>query len=349
MNENNQKKKLLHVQLKKIILPRNLRLAILLISTIFLIFFVLFTLFSTQPIQQSKIIDDYEYLHSGSYEYTAFLKNNTIYNNQSELYQDQGKLFREIIDHINLKYSYTFYGYRNITFEQAYYQIIPTIRTNYWNKTFAVIVNETTIQSPSFNIIFPLNLSYYEKLLSRINNEINFQTNQQSLEISTKIFLTAKTINDTIHDTFVHNIMIPLTSKIVNFDGNFSRTKPVLKSHKEIIEVSGYRTQVIFLSVLSTFIFILIITFLILTKSSKILSKKQKQFLKIKKKYGKWMAEIKEKINGTSFKIIYTKTIEDLIKISEEISKTILYYTDEKNNNYLFYVIDEEQFYVFEF
>ena len=46
--------------------------------------------------------------------------------------------------------------------------------------------------------------------------------------------------------------------------------------------------------------------------------------------------------------VLRVKTIDDLVKISEELGKPIIFYESEDKTTYSYYVIDEDIFYKFE-
>ena len=59
------------------------------------------------------------------------------------------------------------------------------------------------------------------------------------------------------------------------------------------------------------------------------------------KKYNEWIVEENQKPKSKNMDIIKTKTIDDLIKTSEELGKPVIYYKS-KDNKHNFYVIDEK-------
>jgi hypothetical protein len=70
------------------------------------------------------------------------------------------------------------------------------------------------------------------------------------------------------------------------------------------------------------------------------LDKTEKLVNKIKKKYGEWMVEVNKPPKRTlGSENIEVKSLEDLIKISEELGKPVIYYNDGTKHN--FYILDE--------
>ena len=96
---------------------------------------------------------------------------------------------------------------------------------------------------------------------------------------------------------------------------------------------------------ISAILAIIIILFIVLTdNANKILDKTQKSINKIKKKYGEWIVEVEKPPKRTiDSEIITMKTIEDLMKISEELGKPVIYYLEGQKHN--FYILDESMQY----
>ena len=90
---------------------------------------------------------------------------------------------------------------------------------------------------------------------------------------------------------------------------------------------------------------VLVVAFIIFTKSeSTILTNVEKQEKKIKKKYGECIVEVeKPPKRPLGADLVSTKTLDDLIKVSEELGKPVIYYFSrlELDNKHAFYVLDE--------
>ena len=78
------------------------------------------------------------------------------------------------------------------------------------------------------------------------------------------------------------------------------------------------------------------------------LTEDEKKIKQVLKKYKEWIVEIqKAPKRSIASEVIKTKSIEDLIKTSEELNKPILHLTTEEID--CFYVVDEEICYTFLF
>jgi len=74
----------------------------------------------------------------------------------------------------------------------------------------------------------------------------------------------------------------------------------------------------------------------------------EKEVSKIMKKYGDWIAQIHQQPNVIDIQRISTVSIEDLVKLSEELGKPILHFISaDKPSKHTFYVIDGSIVYEF--
>ena len=66
-----------------------------------------------------------------------------------------------------------------------------------------------------------------------------------------------------------------------------------------------------------------------------------KQIKKIQKKYRDWIVEVEEAPKrSVSVDLVSTKSLEDLVKLSEELGKPIIHYVSNEKTH-TFYVLDE--------
>ena len=61
------------------------------------------------------------------------------------------------------------------------------------------------------------------------------------------------------------------------------------------------------------------------------------------KKYNEWIVEVDQlPKKSKDIEIIKTKTLDDLIKTSEELGKPVIHYTSKTDNTHTFYVIEDK-------
>ncbi len=336
------------MKVRKKPIQKNLRIAIIIV---FSIIFIL-SAYSTyaafqQPTTTEKTITTCEYSHTGKFSYIAYLKNNSVYNNASTLYPGQGIIFKKITDHINASFSYIF-TYNQAATVQGHYTVYATVRTDLWSKNY-IIIPETEFNTPHFTITFPINYTYFEEIVSTINDEIGVNAKTPTLNMTCSITLSALTTPETIHESFSPLLSMPLEENIIEFDGNLTQYQTGSLEGTTLISQPGVIEQQTNGIIVSLISFIIIILFTVFTTSEDIsVNKIEKQLKKITKKYGEWIVEISKPPQfGTNSEAISTKSMEDLSKISEELGKPIMHYNPENPNDehHIFYVLDEKTIY----
>jgi len=170
-----------------------------------------------------------------------------------------------------------------------------------------------------------------------------------TLIMKCNIDITAKTNNGTIYDSFVPSLNIPLRTNIIEINGNENLTQyesGVLEETQEIFQQTSIE-QSIYWGLAAVVFLVVLAAFIMFTKSDKAtISKTQKQAKKILKKYGEWIVETTSKpIDAAN--MISVKTMDDLVKISEELGKPIIHYNPENPNDehHIFYVLDDPTVY----
>jgi hypothetical protein len=342
------------INMKKI--QKNLRLAVIAILGILLIVSTYSTYSAyaahQQPITTEESISVAEYTHTGTFNYVAYLKNNTVYNTNI-LYPGQGNIFKKITDHINASLAYRF-SCSQVADIDGSYEITAMIQTDIWSKGY-IVTPKTTFSSDgsnaNFNTNFPIDYITFESIVSQINNETGVNAGEPTLIMKCNIDITAKTNNGTVYDSFTPSLSIPLRTNIIEINGNENLTQyesGVLEGTQEITQQVSIE-QSIYWGLTSVVFLVILAVFLMFTKSDKAtISKTERRVKKILKKYGEWIVEIDKPLEIISnIHIVKTKAIEDLIKTSEELGKPVIHYLSIKDGNNIFYVLDDKIRYQF--
>ena len=348
MKKNQIKIKTIKIKKKKI--QKNLRLAVIAILGLILII----SAYSTygayaayeQPITTEESIPVVEYTHTGTFNYVVYLKNNTVYNTNI-LYPGQGNIFKKITNHINASLAYRFSSSQSADIDGSY-EITAMIQTDMWSKEY-IVTSKTTFSSDgnaaSFSTNFSIDYVSFENIVSQINNETGMTAADTTLIMKCNIDITAKTNNGTVYDSFAPSLSIPLRTNIIEINGNENLTQyesGVLEKTEEVIQQTSIE-QSIYWGLASVVFLVVLAIFLIFTKSDKTtISKTDKQVKKILKKYGEWIVEVEQLPETKKTGAVSVKTMDDLIKISEELGKPIIHYQNSSNpdGKHAFYVLD---------
>jgi predicted RNA-binding Zn-ribbon protein involved in translation (DUF1610 family) len=332
--------------IKRIKIHRDLKMPIIAILGFILIISVYMAYAAyQQPITAEKTVTTCNYNHYGNFNYIAYLKNNSVYDTP-QLLPGQGNIFKKITDHINASFTYTFYCDQPVTIQEGSYTIVPYIQTDIWDKKCDDIIQTTSFSSNRFAIHFPINYTYFESIVAQIDNETGVNAGDPTLILKCNVLLTAETTNGSIDESFSPSLSVPLGRNIIEISGNLSRSKSgVLEETKEIFQ-PGVIEQGNMWSFTSIIFFIILLLFVVLTTGRDIsISEIEGQVKKIKKKYGEWIVETEKLPIIEDAKIVPMKSLDDLVKISEELGKPIIYVASDKDKKHAFYVLDNQMHY----
>ena len=296
-----------------------------------------------QPATIQKNIQLCEYAQQGRFNYIVHLKNNTVYG-AAVLYPGQATIFKKITDYITASFGYGFDIDCSATI-QGTYKLIFQLQTDIWSKEY-VIIPKTNFDTDNFSIIFEINTSYYENIIKTINDETGVQAQKPMLNITCEITINAQTEEGNIYETFTPELSILLNGNTIEINNDLVQTK--IGSLQTTIqtpasnEKQGNNNSL----VTAAIFFIPIIPIAVFTRNDYTSpSETEKQLKKIMKKYGEWIVEVdKPPKRPFNTEIVQCKTIEDLMKISEEIGKPVLHSASE-DNTHTFYVLEETMHY----
>ena len=332
------------VNKKRIRLPNKIRFAVIGFLGLLLLFsaFTLNAAYS-KPELTEKSREIMTYSQHAYFNYKVYLEESTVYEGKEYLNPGEGVNFRQIIDHITGNFSYFFNVYKQSQISGVY-SLKAKLSNELWNKSYILIPStrfEDNGDSASFSIEFPIDYEFYERIIKDINLETGIDVVNPKLEIVCQIGITAKTGEETIYKSFSPSILVTLNQKRVDISDELSFRDYGSKTETEDIfhqEVENERNT--WTSNMYLFIGLIVIVLLFTKSDKEVLGKKEKQVKRINKKFGEWIVDVEKQPNRTlGSDIVYTKTMDDLMKISEEIGKPVIHF--ESENNHTYYVIDE--------
>ena len=348
MNHNTENKKPRH----KINLAQTHRFTVLGLLGILLLYSTASAYTAYQaPTTKKIMVPTLQYEHIGRFNYSVSLKDNTVYNNKTLLHSGEGIFFTRLIDHINITFTDTFQIDQN-TEISGNYTVDAILHTSLWTKTYHLIP-KTSFSSQgktaSFTTQFPLNITSYEKILAKINEETGVSAQNPQLVIQTTIMVFATNPNGNVTSVFSPSINVSLNQKILSISKNLSPYLSGMTSKSSMVSQEEVFTQRIFWIVFSLIIFICTPLFMFITTSTNDPENTtEKELRKIKKKYDEWIVETKTNPETPISRVIRVKSFEDLLKASEELAKPILLYTSSTDQKHRFYVLEDTLLYEFE-
>ena len=334
---------------KRIKLQKNHRLIVIGVIGLLLLFSAV-SAYSAYQKQETttETVPVVSYSQAGSFNYRAYLKENTIYQNKEYLLPGEGIYFKNIIENITTSFTYTFNIDKNAEISGSY-RLSAEIQTSIWTKNYPITAENSTgtfqengIRAEFTIEPFEIDLDYYDNIITKIEGETGVTVASPKLVIKCIITIFAKTEEKTIYKTFTPSLSLSLKTKQIeitepetNYLSNVETEKQE-KHHPEVVDERNQWTNISYI-LLALFAVSAVFTQNIEGK----LSKYEKNVKKINKKYGEWIVDI-EKQPDTALEsdIIHMKTLEGIIKISEELGKPVLHYVS-KDGDHFYYVIDE--------
>ena len=330
--------------IKRINLQKEIRISIITLLAI-LIMASSYTAFAAyeKPTTIEETIPTYAYTHNGYYDYEITIMNNSLYG-ATILSPGDGTFFKKLIENINMTYTYNYQATKTSTIKGTY-KVTATIQTSLWVKEFTIIPTtsfENTGVQAGFTTNFPLNLTFYENFIATISEETGTSASEQTLIIKCTVLLDAESADGTVNEVFSPSIQMPLGTNVVEIDGVLTTTQNGALEETTQVEQTHVETERTTWTSSSLLFLIILIIFTLVTKTEKDSeTMKTQQLKKIAKKYGEWIVETNDLQPDTNYlENVTLNSFDDLIKISEEIGKPIIKFTDDQDVQ-IFCVYDE--------
>ena len=289
----------------------------------------------------------YKYTNKFNYNYNVNLINN-IYMKNSEVEDKSLAYVTDLIDNINLDLNYEYIGSKSSNLNYTYsiegrMQVVYTKDGDeqlIWKKD-EVLLNDKSesVTDSSLKINEHLILDLKDK-----NNLLNEFKQQLGMTIDAKYTISMKIKIDTdIEGKQVENEFIPVlnvdlaekTTKIYG-DNNIEKSEYFSKEYKESTEQSIIIISIDAILALTSII-LLIYAFKAKT-INKVKNEYKYELNKILKNCKDRIVEVKTKPTDEGQEVSLVKNFGEIIKISEELFKPIIYYGDSENDEAWFTV-----------
>lgn len=303
-----------------------------------------------------KKVSLYIYESQGKVNYEVSLKPNSLYDNKS-LGEDQIYL-SNLVDSIDPTFSYTFRGEREAEIK-GNYEILAVIEgysgegdklTTLWKKEIPLLAKTNfSTKDKTFSITkkMPLKLQEFNNLAKIISDESKVTAPTKVTALMNVVF-SAETDKGVIEKKVESSLEFPLTEDY--FRINKQQGENISEAIEEVKQVPRV-VDIKLLALLGSGIGAALVVLLILlfkTQSAKEDSFNA-QLKKIFKKHGTRLVALNSEIVPRIELQSRVHSMEDLVKISDELWKPIVY-THRDNNQEItkFWVFDDSRFYFFE-
>ena len=348
-NKNNQR-------LKAYSINKNIRISLVIISIIILTGMLLLIYFAQK---NQKFIDQkypvYSYMNKVKVNYEVFMVPNAIYTEKS---LGEGNIYIiNLTDYIDTKFKYEFSG-EQLADIQGTYGIVAVLEgyitqekgtKTIWKKEY-VLQPPTNFNGNNKTLTFekkiPVNLKTYEEFINKAK-EISKVDPDTKLTVTWNVAIKAKTDKGLIDEKLSPIMEIPLKGTYYEIKGNLSQEKKgAFEETKKVISPT-YKSKITVYSVVAGLSLLWFLVMLIFTTSAVMQDPFKKKLKDIFKMHGDRIVALESEIAITSEKLIEVASIEDLVRIADDVGRPILF-KGEVNSEYIkaFYVIDENRIYI---
>lgn len=336
---------------------KDIRLAIIVlcVALIGVLATIAYTEYKNPGVEEKKV-PVYSYESKNKINYEVFLKPNSLYDKE-RLVEDQVYL-ANLVDYIDTVFTYEFIGEREAEIK-GNFEIFAVVEgfvgegeklTSLWQKQFPLVAKtnfEAKDEKFSITKKVPLKLSDYSAFAEKIKEELKVNT-QAKVTITMKVELTAKTDHGIIEKKASPSLEAPLGASYYKINKVQSEGKPEAIEEVESVQLPVDKNLLIGYGSGIGILWIALFVFFFGTKKAEI-DPYAKELKKVFKKHGTRLVALDSEVAATSEQQSRVRSIEDLVRISDELGKPIIYkYSDNSQENSRFWVIDDQRYYVFD-
>ncbi|MCM1990233.1 DUF5305 domain-containing protein [Oceanirhabdus seepicola] len=340
----------------KVSINKNLKL-ILIVALIILICVSSFFIFKEAKSNKTKEekITLYTYNSGAAFNYKVHLKPNMLFK---ENVLDEGQIYiSEFVKHIESIFTFQFNG-ENEADIKGDYEIKAVLEgytgegeslKNIWKKEFSIIDRKDFQAEDKDYFIedkITIKLDKFQDFIKEVS-EVAKISSSVKFAIQAQVNMEAETDNGIINKTYSPTMLIPLDGSYFEIGGNLKDEQNGVIDETKKISLPVNRNRIIILSIVAGICLLALIYVLFFTIPV-VIDEHEKELKKIFKNHGDRLVALNEE--GLSYygECIKVKSIDDLVRISDEVGKPIMYkYSSDYSEISKFYVISEKELYLF--
>jgi hypothetical protein len=257
-------------------------------------------------------------------------------------------IFPELVDSIDVTFYYDLRSDSPISQITAAVEITAVLEAaELWSKSFPLLQREES--GGSFKVSFPLDLAYYRDALETIRDETGASAESYSLAITANVHTIAGTDSGPIDEVFSQTLSSTLGQGTLQWNEELQKTEPGSIQETRLLpntnrylglSVGGIRTLTGILAgvflLFSTLSVVLYIRFKPLGPSPI-----DKEVKRINKKYRARIAFATSESPVEGEKVVSMGSMEDLIKMADELGKSVIYQSPTKpDEKHIYYLLD---------
>jgi len=319
---------------------------------------IIFLTYATQlPTEENQTITLCNYTQDGTYNYTAKLEQpNIIYNNKPTLAEGEGPIYLQITQELYLTFTYTFESTltANTTIKYSASAYIVTARWTKQNFTIPQKTITNNSDTTTFHFDTPtIDVVAIGKLVGDINSEIGVSTGNYNMTIATTILLTAETQEGTIDESLTSTLniafqrgtpegdIITLENLEATKTGEITQTQTIQQDSNRNMQYASYATSIASTAGLAVFSILYL-----RTKPPAPPQTTEKLVQDLIEPYEDIIVEAAREPSTQGQTTIQMKTLEDLVRIADTLSKPIVHLQkpptpENQEPTDMFYVLDD--------
>ena len=360
-------KKSIHKNIRTAVIP----IAGILIAVLALLFYKELTV----PKYMEVKVKTYSYSSKGGIGYKVMLKPNLLYSASS--LEEGGTYIAEFVDSVHASFKYDFEGSGQADLKGSY--IIGAVLEGYqekqdeyiggtsaveegnktdkteskaiWKKEYQLAPEtkfDLTDNRMSISRDISINYSEYNRFAQQVLDAAKVNTPVR-LVVSMNLMLQADTGRGEIEDTAVQSMVIPMGASLFNITKSEMSEKPGAVEKTQKVKLPVNRSFLVLYGAAAGILVIGLLYIIFFTAVKPDISLQQKELNKIFKKYGSRLAALTCPVIAEPGSSRTVKSMDDLVRIAEEIQKPVLYgYDSDTNCISRFFTIDGSWMYLYD-
>lgn len=335
---------------KRIRLARRWRLTLLAFVLLLLAgsFYNLYLVYQKPQLIPRKV-PVYSYYHTGSVDYQVQLKPNTLFG---PVAVGPGKTyFARIVDHLNINFSYLFQGDGRAKLKVAYHMVAELVAEKLWTQEFLLVpqtIKYADGNSISFNQGVVIDPQYFSSFEKAIREELG-TGGETKVVIKALIAVRADTDKGTVRATLTPSLSFPLTSGSFTVAGDLSPKKSGSLTETRLLPDPDFRQRRM-IALVPPALLALSLVLLTLATTGRVeqVTPWQREVRRIRQNYGDLLVNVgKGFALPDRFLVIRLDSIEDLVRVAEELSCPIICPAVQEGEEQAYYVVDGLNAYIY--
>lgn len=339
-------------------IEKKLRLAlIILVAALFAAaaFFLVRALARPGVVEQKVPL--YTYSQQARVNYRVYLKPNSLY---PEAALDAGNVYiTNFVEKINTDFTYKFSGERAAEVKGEY-DVVAVVEATagkdnkkVWQREFVLLPRTGFAgkdQVVSVQREIQLGLPDYLNFVSKVVKDSELTPEEVNLTVRWNVEVEAATDSGPVKENIASSMVIPISHKAFEVGGELTKEKPgaintvrqlPAKVDRKFVAASGTAAGLCAV--------VLLLLLLFTSGSAAETDPLQRKINQLLKKHGDRLAVIDGELPGTFENVIPVKSVDDLVRIADELSKPVMYKPFSGHGEIpAFYVFDEPKIFIFE-